>query len=394
MRILQVISSYPPAYAYGGPARVAHDVSRELVKRGHEVAVYTTDAYDGRNRRQEVRNPDMMDGVAVHRFRNVSNRLAYANLPLAPAMARALRDTVDTFDVVHLHEYRTCQAGATGRCAASRGVPYVLQAHGDVPKIMGKRALKTVYDRLWGSELLKGAARLIALTSIEAEHYRAMGVAEERIEIIPNGIDLSDFTPLPPAGRFRMQHGLVSGERLILFLGRVHQIKGTDLLARAFARLSGQIGQVRLVIAGPDNGYLEALTRLTEDLSIRHGVIFAGPLYGEDKLRALVDADVFVLPSSYETFPVSVLEAVACGTPVVVTDRCGIAQLVEEVGRVAEHNDASLSNVLVEVLSDTSLRRDVAGTGRALLRDGYTIQAVTDRLEELYEKCSTQEVQR
>jgi glycosyltransferase involved in cell wall biosynthesis len=145
---------------------------------------------------------------------------------------------------------------------------------------------------------------------------------------------------------------------------------------------------------GPDNGYLEALTRLTEDLSIRHGVIFANPLYGEDKLRALVNAVLFVLPSSYETFPVSVLEAVVCGTPEVVTDRRGIAHLVEEVGRVAEHNDASLSDVLLEVLSDTSLRTGLAGTGRALLRDGYTMRAVTDRLEELYEKCPTQEVQR
>ncbi len=114
-------------------------------------------------------------------------------------------------------------------------------------------------------------------------------------------------------------------------------------------------------------------------------MVFPNPLYGEDKLRELVGGGLFVLPFSYETFPVSVLEAVACGTPVVVTDRSGIAQLVEEVGRVAEHNDVSLSDGLLEVLSDASLRRGLAGTGRALLGDGYTSQAVIDRLEQLCE---------
>ncbi|KAF5430840.1 Glycosyltransferase Family 4 [Candidatus Methanophagaceae archaeon] len=110
MRILQVISSFPPAYTYGGPVRVAYEVSKELVKRGHEVTVYTTDVYDVHSRFKYDENPVWLDGIEVYHFKNVSNELAHRNLAAAPMMAFALNKSLKNFDVIHLHEYRSFQA--------------------------------------------------------------------------------------------------------------------------------------------------------------------------------------------------------------------------------------------------------------------------------------------
>ncbi|NIT57028.1 MAG: glycosyltransferase, partial [Aliifodinibius sp.] len=207
------------------------------------------------------------------------------------------------------------------RYARKYSIPYVLQARGSLITYFYKGWQKRIFDVIWGRRILKDAAKLVALTPIEAEQYRNMGISEDKIEIIPNGIELSEFENLPERGRFRRKHDLGDDQRVILYLGRIHKIKikGLDLLVRAFAELTKPLNSVKLVIAGPDDGYLSSLKKLITDLGISNEVLFTGHLYGEDKVEAYVDADVFVLPSTYEIFGNVVLEACACGTPVIVT---------------------------------------------------------------------------
>jgi glycosyltransferase involved in cell wall biosynthesis len=214
------------------------------------------------------------------------------------------------------------------------------------------------------------------------------GVDEGKIDIVPNGIDLTEFKDLPPKGSFRQKHGLEAKHRVILFLGRLHRIKGIDLLVNAFAGLARDFSDARLVIAGPDDGYLPALQSLVNDLKLQEKVIFTGPVYGEQKLATYVDADVYALTSSYEVFGISIFESLACGTPVVVTDRCGIADIVKDkAGLVVPYETTPLKDALRQMLGDDKKRQQYGRDGQALVRGKYGWGTIAEEIERVYKKC-------
>ena len=385
MRILQVYPYYYPAWNYGGVTRVVYEISKRLCEMGHDVTVYTTDALDSKSRIRVKSNPTIINGVKTFYFKNLSNYLTYKHhIPLPLEMHLKIKNEVKRYDIVHLHGYHHMLNVIVHYYAKKIGVPYVLQPHGSLPRIIEKQRLKKLYDWVWGYKILKDASKVIALTKTEAEQCKMMGVDEDKIEIIPNGIDLSEYENLPGRGEFGKKY-LLNDEKIILYLGRIHKIKGPDLLARAFAELSKEIDNVKLVIAGPDDGYLTSLKKLVADLEISDKVLFTGPLYGEEKLRAYVDADVYVLPSVYETFPVVVLEACACGVPVIVTDRCGIADIVDnKVGYMVEYNKDQLKSAMIKVLNDEGLRRRFGEEGKRLVRDQFSWDVVVAKVENIY----------
>lgn len=262
MKILQVVPYFYPAEAYGGPVPVTGHVTKELVQRGHEVTVYTTDTMDG-STRQKARYLEI-GGVKVHYFRNLSNSLAWHRLFFAPGMVPHLRKKIKTFDVIHLQDYRTFQNIVVHHYAKKNGIPYVLQAHGSVGAFFQKGFLKRTYDTIWGHKILRDASKAIAVTKIEAEQLKNVGVSEDKIKIVPPGIDLSGFENLPQRGDFRNRYGLNSSQRIVLYLARIHKIKGPDLLVKAFTRLVGEVSDTQLVVVGPDDGYLPALKKMVK----------------------------------------------------------------------------------------------------------------------------------
>lgn len=389
MKILQVVSYFYPALAYGGPPRTVYELSKELVKRNHEVTVYTTDTLDPKSRIEKPSHtgPVELDGIRVYYFRNISNWLAGTyHLFLPPSLIKAARSHLKEFDVIHFHEARTIVHLPVQHYARRYGIPYILQARGSLPRIMAKQSLKQVYDMLWGFRLLRDASKVIALTNVEAEQYKRAGVSEDRIEIIPNGIDLSKFDNLPERGKFRSKYNLNDSQKVILYLGRIHKIKGLDLLAEAFAGFSKVLDDVKLVISGPDDGYLSALKELVKNLKIKEKVLFTGPLYERDKLEAYIDADVCVLPSIHEGFPVSVLEAGVCGKPVIVTDRCNIADMVDnEIGLAVSYDKDQLQGALAYLLNDEGKRRQFGQYSTELVNREFSWPHITERVERLYQ---------
>jgi glycosyltransferase involved in cell wall biosynthesis len=383
MRILQVIPYFFPAEAYGGPVQSSNHLSKELVRRGHQVIVYTTDAMNS-STRQKVRYLEM-EGRKVHYFRNLSNNLAWHGLFLAPAMVFQLRKEIGTFDVIHLQDYRNFQNIVVHHYAKKCGVPYVVQARGELVTFFQRGRLKKVFDRLWGCKILKDASRAIAVTPTEVEQYKSMGVSQDKIEIVPNGIDLSEFDDLPQRGEFRVKYDLEANQKVILYLGRINWIKGLDLLASAFADISKSSNDVKLAIVGPDGGYLPALKKLIKELGIEGKVLFTGPLYGRHKLEAYVDADVYVLPSLYEIFGITLLEALACGTPVIVTDRCGIASIIDgQAGLVTPCDKEQLAGTLSHMLSDDRMRREFGERGKLLVREKFNWEIIAEQIENIY----------
>jgi len=385
MKILQICAMFPPSplsYYGSGVITVVYHLSKELVRRGHEVTVYTSAALDTRRKMDHVNNPVIVDGIEVRYFPYIASYYTFFITPrIIPAMKKNIRD----FDIIHLPDIRSFQSIICHYYAKRYNIPYIVQTHGSPPRMVGERRLKWILDIAFGYRILRDASKVIAVTRTEVEQLKSIGVNEGKIEIVPNGIDLSEYDDLPKRGEFRRKYSIRVDEKIILYLGRIHKIKGIDLLVEAFADLVKELDNVRLVIVGSDDGFLSTLKKQIENLKIGDMILFTGPLYERDKLGAYVDADVYVLPSVYETFPVTVLEACACGTPVIVTDRCGIADIVDgKMGCVVEYNKDQLRDAIIKVLSDEGLGRRFGEEGRKLMREKFGWSAIIKQIEKMY----------
>jgi glycosyltransferase involved in cell wall biosynthesis len=389
MKILQVTPYFPPAYAFGGPVKVAYQISRELIKRGHEVVVYTTNAKDFGSK-LETDSSNIIEGMRVHRFRNLSLTLVKKlKLFITPQLALFARKEVKKFDIIHLHEYRTFQNIVIHHYARRYDVSYVLQAHGSLPRAYSWQKLKWLYDELFGYKLLRDVSKVIALTQVEAEQYKRMGVPEEKIAIIPNGIDLSEYAELPPKGSFRKKFNIPEDRKIILYLGRIHRTKGIDFLIRAYAILKNKMNfkDAVLVIAGPDDGYLNEAKALANRLGILNSTVLTGFISSEYKLSALVDADVFVTPSFYG-FPMAFLEACAVGTSIVTTSLGDTLEWVDgNVGYVAQPTPSDLAEAIYRIISDDELRKKFSRNCIEIVKSEFSIERVVEMLENVYEEA-------
>jgi len=376
MKILQVIQFFSPEH--GGSSTGPYYLSKELAKRGHEVTVYTIDYKLSR---------EWMESLHQVKVCPFKTRLSWAKFYVTPNMMKNTQEEIKFSDIIHMHNYRSFQNIIAHYYAKKYGVPYVLQAHGSLPRIMAKQRLKWIYDVLFGYRLLRDASNVIALSQVEAEQYRAMGVPDEKIAIIPNGIDLSEYANLPPKGSFKKKFGIDEDEKIVLYLGRIHKIKGIDILVKAFANVIEKLDDVKLVVVGPDDGYLVELEALIKALKIEDKVLISGPLYGKDKLEAYVDADVYVLPSRYEAFPMSLLEAYACAKPVVCSRVFGLKDLVLNgvTGLLVEPSDIKqLANSIFYLLNNDNISEEIGLKGRRFVKENFTIENTVDRLNNLY----------
>jgi glycosyltransferase involved in cell wall biosynthesis len=382
MKILHVIPAFYPASAYGGTVEVAYQLSKELVRIGHDVTVYTSDTYDKYNR-QKFQYSDI-DGVKVYYFKTISNRLAWNHrIIFTPGMILKLREEIKKFDIIHLHGFRNILNVVTYYYAKKYRIPYVIHGHGDLPLANQKVVLKEIFDKVIGLRLLGDASRYIALNNTEAEEFKKLGAVSDKIIILPNGINCLEFFPLPKRGEFKKKYG-IEDYNFILYLGRLNQTKGIDLLLNAFADLYNKVDHIMLLIIGPDDGYRAELERLSHSLGIADSIMFLGFIPKDEKISAFVDSDVFVTPIFYG-FPVAFVEACACGTPIVTTNRGDRLDWIDgKVGFVTEYNKDELKNAIHEVITNNSLRNMFAENGLTLTTNEFNWNRVAQSIECIY----------
>jgi len=394
MKILQIISSFPPAYSYGGPLQVAYNLSKNLVKQGHEVTVYSTDVLDQTHRYKNVENPGFLDGIKIFRFKNINNRLASKyRISCTPRIAYALNHNIKNYDIVHCHEYRAFEAIVMHHYAKKYHIPYIVQAHGAVLPVFEKQGIKKIYDILWGNQILRDASKLIAVSKVEKDQYLKMGMPENKIVIIPNGIDVSEYETLPEHGIFRKKYGIESDEKVILYLGRLHKSKGLDFLINTFGDLSNLDKDVKLVIVGPDDGFLNILMKQIEKLEIADKVLVTGPLYNNEKSEVFVDADVLVYPGILEIFGLVPFEAIMCGTPVIVTDDCGCGEVIKEAecGYLVKYgNIDDLREKIFKILNDDIQSNLFVRNGQKFIKDNLSWSYLIEIVKQTYLECISQ----
>ena len=329
----------------------------------------------------------MLTGLKCFTLKNISNGIkTKLTIDTPISLIRYLKKTINDFDIIHIHEHRHSLAIATHRYAKKNNIPYVLQAHGSVLPFFQKEKLKEIFDNAWGFDILHDADRIFALTEVEKDRYLKMGVDEDKIEIVPLGINLNEYNNLPEKGKFKSKYQIRNDEKLIVFLGRIHEIKGLDLLIKAFSRISDE--NVKLAIIGGDYGFLDTVKTLIKEYHIEDKVIFPGVLTGINKIEALVDCDIFVMPSRYESFTTSGLEAMACSKPLILTKNNHIHDWVKDnVGLTCEFDENELSNCIETLLNDEELCKQFGENGRKLIESKYDWTKVEKQIEEIYTYC-------
>jgi glycosyltransferase involved in cell wall biosynthesis len=390
LKILFSAVAFKPSYGFGGAPRVAYDIACELAKRQHEVVVYTSDAKDAHSR-LNVKECEILDGIEVHYFKNLTlSTVRAAKLFITPDILIECKKNLNQFDIIHLHEYRNFHNIIIHHYANIYNVPYVLQAHGEVLPQRKKQKLKQIYDEYFGYRLLTDAAKVIALTQLEEEQYRQMKVQPDKITTIPNGIET--VSSYPKRGTFRESFGINPDKTIILFIGRLHYQKGIDILVNAYSQLVKKLKNSILVIAGPDDGYLEQTRNLINRAELSNQVIITGPIINPLKLAAFADADLCVIPSRYEGFPMIVLEALAQGKPVIASDIIQHKNILAPIDGYLfrTENSQDLSNCLYKVLTNPQESVQVGLKGQKFVRDNFSIEKIVDSFERLYTEVVSQ----
>ena len=386
MKILHVVPSFAPCFSHGGVVNASYQIAKKQIESGHDVSVYTTDSCDERLKFENNYNVDV-DGIKVFYFKNLSNSIKNKLTIDTPVSSlKHIRKTIDDFDIIHIHEHRHSLAIATHRYAQKNNIPYVLQAHGSVLPFFQKEKLKDIFDKMWGFNILHDASRVFALTEVEKQQYLKMGVSEDKIEIVPLGINLREYNDLPIKGKFKTKYNIDEDNKIILFLGRIHEIKGLDLLIKSFNKIDND--NVKLASVGGDYGFKDELLKMIETYNLKDKIIFPGVLTGPDKIEALIDCDMFVMPSRYESFTTSGLEAMACRRPLILTKNNHIQSWVKDnVGLVCEFDEDDLSDCMKTLLDDDDLCSQFGNSGRELIEKKYDWNKVEKQIESIYKKC-------
>lgn len=386
MKIAHIVSTPPFAWGTGGSARVVYDQAKALALKGHEVSVISTDIFTPNENANVKKNPEIVDGFNLYRFPCISSKLAwkykiYASFSLISYVKKQVSD----YDIIHLHDLISIHAIMVMHNCIKNQIPYVITPHGSVPWLNEKKFINRTYARIFGIKILKNASKVTALTTKERDQLIDCGVDVDNIVIIPNGIDPLDYVNFPTRGRFKKQFGITTDKKVVLYIGRINKIKGLELLIEAFGDLLAETKDVVLALVGPDDGFLRDVKNMVKTLGIESSVILTGPLFGAEKMQALADADLFILPSHYEAFGISLIEAMVCRIPIIVTTGCAISDVVKEGGLVVGHDAKELKGAMEYLLDNDDIRISCGKNGLDIVLEKFNWATIIEKIETLYE---------
>ena len=383
MKVLHVISNMDPRS--GGPTTVVRTLSAYQARSGLNVTVCTTNPKRFVERR--------MTTVITPPKKNLKYRyfFSWSNLLISPHMVKWFNNNLPLFDIVHIHGLYRFPVTSAACWARKAGVPYIIMPHGALHPFLYKQSqyslpLKRVYERLFDIPNLNHATAIHYTSEDEAKGASFIKLNTKTI-IVPNGIDWENFRRLPPKGNFRRRVGLNYDTPLILYLGRINFTKGLDLLVPAFGSVTRKHANARIAFVGPDNdGYGSVVRRWCKEQGIQDKVFFVDHLGFEAVKEAYVDSDVFVLPSYSENFGLTAVEAMACGTPVVISDQVNIWReiLASGAGIVVGLDSRELADAICLLLADKQSAKAMGERGRVSAQTDYAWPRIVEQLNQVY----------
>jgi glycosyltransferase involved in cell wall biosynthesis len=387
MRVLHVIETL--GAHEGGPPRVAAGLTVAQRGLGMDAHILCGDGAGlAANVRYWQEHEPGFPGAAVHAPEPAGESLVARRA----ALREWLRVHVREFDALHIHSLWRLVPTVSANVARVANVPYLIAPHTALsPWALAQKATKKRLARwLTWNRIFAGAHGFHALNELEAAEIRAtIGAGGPRVFVVPNGVSPEEFAHPPasaPASLARTPlSGPEGGQPFVLFLARLHTMKGPDLLLEAFASAARAHPQLQLVFAGPDFGLLASLRARAAELQLGARVHFTGMVSGEERLWLLSQALCLAQPSRDEGFSLSILEGLASGRPVVISDRCKFPEVgTAGAGLVVPCLVPAIAAALRQYVEDPARRVRDGASARRLIESHYTWASVARQTQAMY----------
>ncbi|NEP62610.1 MAG: glycosyltransferase [Symploca sp. SIO2G7] len=389
LKVLQIVPSI--SLVYGGPSQMVRGLSAALASQGVEVTVLTTDSNGDAGQPPldvPIEQPVEQDGYQVRYFRCSPFR----RYKFSWALLRWLGQHGQEFDLAHIHALFSPVSTAAATVARNQKLPYILRPLGtlDPADLRKKRWLKQIYGLLLERPNLAKAAGIHFTSVQEAKVSERFGTQTPDL-VIPLGVKLP---VLPPKGKARTELNIPDAQPLVLFMSRIEPKKGLNLLLPALEQLLVEGINFHFVLAGTnpqDPDYERQIAQQIEASPLSSCTKVTGFVTGELKAGLLQDADLFVLPSYYENFGIAVAEAMAAGTPVVISDQVHIWQDIShaEAGWVSPCEVPALTQLLKEALLEPRERQRRGKNAHKSATANYSWEAIAQQMIQAYEKIIT-----
>ncbi|MCJ0904088.1 glycosyltransferase [Rhodococcus sp. ARC_M6] len=372
MKILQVVTLFSPDAAYGGPLRVALNQSKALQDNGHDVTIAAA------SRGYETA-PTHEQGIPLKLFpaRTVLPKIGYAGMA-APAMLWWLHKNIRDYDVIHVHLARDLVTLPAAKLSLSYGIPTFAQTHGMIDPT--DKALAKPLDALLTNPVLRNARTIFYLTDRERSDLRSVvGDHDVNLVELKNGIPEMDDLPFKSVNSDQRPE--------VLYLARLQERKRPQVFVDAAKMILDNGFSARFSLVGPDEGEADAVVSLIENSGHHDFIRYEGPLPFSGSTERYRQASIYVLPSVHEPFPMTVLEAMSAGLPVVVTDTCGVAPVIQEgrCGIVVDDSTEALSSAISFLLDNPDKASAMGERGRDIARRQLGMDAVRAVLESEYQ---------
>ncbi|MGA0558496.1 glycosyltransferase [Larkinella sp. VNQ87] len=376
------------AYSWniGGPPRIIYDYTSVLAAQGEQITILTP----------------MSEGEVLYTtapgVRVVeTKRHWFARFfpEFSPGLYKYLREHGNEYDIIHIHGI--WHFGSVAPFFVSLRAKKVITIHGLLDRWTIRQGYwkKKIMSWLLQKRLLWQTPLILINNKREEEDVRRyLGEQHPNVQIIPNGLRISEYQNLPARGTFRQQQHISASQPMILFLSRIHIKKGLDILLPAFQQLLKTHPDAILVLAGPDDGYLSDIQQFIETNLLQNSVRLPGMLIKEQKLAAFADADVFTLPSYSEGFSVAAMEALACGVPSALTDNVGFSDYLRsyEAAVISDTTVESVRDGLAYLLDHPDDAAQMARNAQHMIREVCDINVVANQVLDAYHQLVPQQV--
>jgi glycosyltransferase involved in cell wall biosynthesis len=375
----------------GGPAPVCIEAAELMGRQGHEVRIVTSDRglppeYRRARSPETAFETSWRPGVVVEAF--PLDRPHFWGTSWA--MRRRLQTLIPEADILHIHALYLFHDWVAGAICRRWNKPYIVQPHGSLDPFIYRRHRwrKTIIDIAFQNDMLRRAAG-IHYTAADERDLARPHARNPRGWVVPNGIDLAAYDPLPPRSALRERYPLIGDRKVILFFGRLNFKKGVDTTIAAFGAVARERDDVFLLLAGPDGGLLQSAKEWVDAAGISDRVLFTGMVTGEEKRIVLSGSDIFVLPSQSENFGIAVVEAAACGMPVVNSDRVNLWRDFHDAqaALVAPPEATAFAVHLRRLLDHPAETAAMARRGADFARASFTWDALAPRYEAMYREA-------
>jgi glycosyltransferase involved in cell wall biosynthesis len=368
----------------GGAEWYVRNISQELVQRGHEIHIFTGDSFRGEVLKQKN---EEVDGVQVHRLS------FWVNMTYRMKVWRGLDQALSSekFDIIHAYDYAQPHAYSAIKNGKKRKIPSALtvfDVHSMIPRPFYKKIPIDLFDKYFSKITLANADAVLVRAPNLVSTLIEMGAVEDHTYVTPSGV--TEEALIKRNGVLFRSNYSISKKPIIMFLGRLHPVKGPQHLLSAAAEVVKRYPEACFIFIGPDHiNYIDTLQRIVSREKLDNNVLFTGPIYNfEMKMEAFAASDIFVLPSAYEGTSQSIFQAMAAGKPIVSTTGGGIPFQVEngkEALLIDYGDEKALASAILTLLDNKALAYDLAARAKEKVKQ-FTYPKLVSQLEQIYTK--------